>query len=185
MCKYIVKDVDPKADYSIHMVHGMLLNKPFIKGIPYTLIDDIKSTKADITLSGHYHSGFGIIKSENKYFINPGSLIRITNSLREIERTPEVVLIEIDNNIDIKLIPLETALPGEEILDREKIETFIFKNEKLVQFKQSIDSTTNFEKLDINEVLLEVSTAEGVSENIKEEALKRIASSQMKNLGDD
>ncbi|HHV27294.1 metallophosphoesterase [Anaerosalibacter bizertensis] len=185
LCKYIVKDVDPKADYSIHMVHGMLLNKPFIKGIPYTLIDDIKSTKADITLSGHYHSGFGIIKSENKYFINPGSLIRITNSLREIERTPEVVLIEIDNNIDIKLIPLETALPGEEILDREKIETFIFKNEKLVQFKQSIDSTTNFEKLDINEVLLEVSTAEGVSENIKEEALKRIASSQMKNLGDD
>ena len=33
------------------MVHGMLLNKPFIKGIPYTFIDDIKDTKADITLS--------------------------------------------------------------------------------------------------------------------------------------
>lgn len=183
--RYIINDVDPKADYSIHMVHGMLLDKPFIKGIPYTLIDDIKSTKADITLSGHYHSGFGIIKSNDKYFVNPGSLIRITNSLKEIERIPQVVLIDLNDDINIKLIPLKTALPGEKILDRKKIETFIFKNERLVQFKQSIDSTVSFEKLDINEVLLEVSTAEGVAENVKEEALRRIASSQMKDLGDD
>lgn len=183
--RYIINDVDPKADYSIHMVHGMLLDKPFIKGIPYTLIDDIKSTKADITLSGHYHSGFGIIKSNGKYFVNPGSLIRITNSLKEIERIPQVVLIDLNDDINIKLIPLKTALPGEKILDRKKIETFIFKNERLVQFKQSIDSTVSFEKLDINEVLLEVSTAEGVAENVKEEALRRIASSQMKDLGDD
>lgn len=183
--RYIINDVDPKADYSIHMVHGMLLDKPFIKGIPYTLIDDIKFTKADITLSGHYHSGFGIIKSNDKYFVNPGSLIRITNSLKEIERIPQVVLIDLNDDINIKLIPLKTALPGEKILDRKKIETFIFKNERLVQFKQSIDSTASFEKLDINEVLLEVSTAEGVAENVKEEALRRIASSQMKDLGDD
>ncbi|MCR2042711.1 metallophosphoesterase family protein [Anaerosalibacter massiliensis] len=183
--RYIINDVDPKADYSIHMVHGMLLDKPFIKGIPYTLIYDIKSTKADITLSGHYHSGFGIIKSNDKYFVNPGSLIRITNSLKEIERIPQVVLIDLNDDINIKLIPLKTALPGEKILDRKKIETFIFKNERLVQFKQSIDSTVSFEKLDINEVLLEVSTAEGVAENVKEEALRRIASSQMKDLGDD
>lgn len=79
--KYIVENIDPKADYSIHMAHGMLLEKPFIKGIPYTLIDDIISTKADITLSGHYHSGFGIIKSKSKYFINPGSLIRDRKSV--------------------------------------------------------------------------------------------------------
>ncbi len=55
---YKVKEVLDNVDYSIHMVHGMLLDKPFIKGIPYTLVDDIKDTLADITLSGHYHSGF-------------------------------------------------------------------------------------------------------------------------------
>ena len=67
--KYIVESIGEDVDYAIHMVHGMLLNKPFIKGIPYTLIDDIKETKADITLSGHYHSGFGVIEYNNKYFV--------------------------------------------------------------------------------------------------------------------
>ena len=85
------------------MVHGMLLNKPFIKGIPYTLIDDIKDTKANITLSGHYHSGFGIINVEGKYFVNPGSLVRITNSLAEINRIPKVAIIKLGDSIDIEL----------------------------------------------------------------------------------
>ncbi|WP_077367560.1 metallophosphoesterase family protein [Anaerosalibacter sp. Marseille-P3206] len=183
--KYIVNYVDGKAKYSIHMVHGMLLDKPFIKGIPYTLVDEIKETKADITLSGHYHSGFGILKDNHKYFVNPGSTIRITNSLREIERIPQVVLIELNDSINIELIPLSTALPGEEVLDRKEIETFIFKSERLAQFKQTVDNTTNFDKLDVNEILLEVSKAEGVSEEVKVEALRRIALSQMKRAGDD
>jgi hypothetical protein len=36
--------------------------------------------------------------------------------------------------------------------------------------------------MDINDVLLEVSSSEGVSEEVKLEALKRIALIQMKNL---
>ena len=64
---YIIDNPPEDVNYSIHMVHGMLLNKPFIKGIPYTLIDDIKDTKADITLAGHYHTGFGIINTNDKY----------------------------------------------------------------------------------------------------------------------
>ncbi len=93
---YILNEISPNVDYAIHMVHGLLLNKPFIKGIPYTLIDDIKDTKAHITLAGHYHTGFGIINTNEKYFINPGSLVRITNSLAEIDRTPKAALIELN-----------------------------------------------------------------------------------------
>lgn len=183
--KYRVEKIDKKADFSIHMVHGMLLDRPFIKGIPYTLVDDIRDTKADITLAGHYHSGFGIIKSDDKYFVNPGSIIRITNSLKEIERIPQVVMITLKDDIKIELIPLKSALPGEEVLDRQEIENFIFKNERLTQFKQSVDSTANFEKLDINEILLNISLAEEVSDKVKQEALKRISLSQMKNIGDE
>ncbi|QQY80679.1 DNA repair exonuclease SbcCD nuclease subunit [Keratinibaculum paraultunense] len=183
---YIVKDVSDDVDYSIHMVHGMLLNKPFIKGIPYTLIEDIIDTQADITLSGHYHSGFGIIKIDNKYFINPGSLIRITNSLTEIERMPKVVLINLNNHhIDVELIQLKSAAHGLDVLDRKEIEDHIFKSEKLFDFKQSIDTAVNFEKLEINEILMEVSNAEGVPEEVKKEALRRISNSQMKSLGDE
>ncbi len=182
---YIVDEISEEVDYSIHMVHGMLLNRPFIEGIPYTLIDDINSTKADITLCGHYHSGFGIIKVDDKYFVNPGSLVRITNSLSEINRIPKVAIIELEDTIDIKLINLETALDGNEILDRREIENHIFKSEMLFDFKQTIDRVINFEKLEINEILLEVSNAEGVSEEVKKEALRRISNSQMKNLGDE
>lgn len=183
--EYIVNEVSPDSDFSIHMVHGMLLNKPFIKGVPYTLIDDILDTKADITLAGHYHSGFGIVETNNKYFVNPGSLIRITNSLREIERHPKVVFIELKDSINMKLIPLKTALKGEEVLDREEIENHIFKSERLFDFKQSIDAAINFDKLEINEILMEVSNAENVSDEVKKEALKRISNAQMRNIGDE
>lgn len=183
--EYIVNEVSPDADFSIHMVHGMLLNKPFIKGVPYTLIDDILDTKADITLAGHYHSGFGIVETNNKYFVNPGSLIRITNSLREIERHPKVVFIELKDSINMKLVPLKTALKGEEVLDREEIENHIFKSERLFDFKQSIDAAINFDKLEINEILMEVSNAENVSDEVKKEALKRISNAQMRNIGDE
>ena len=182
---YIVEELPKDVDYAIHMVHGMLLNKPFIKGIPYTLIDDIKHTKADITLSGHYHSGFGIINIDGKYFVNPGSLIRVTNSLIEIERMPKVALIELEENVSIELIELKTALQGKDVLDRAEIENHIFKSERLFEFKQSIDTAINFEKLEINDILMGVSNAEGVSEEVKKEALKRIAYSQMKELGDE
>ncbi len=182
---YIVKEVSSDVDYSIHMVHGMLLNKPFIQGIPYTLIDDIKDTKANITLCGHYHTGFGIINVEGKYFVNPGSLVRITNSLAEINRMPKVAIIKLGDSIDIELVELKSALKGEEVLNRQEIENHIFKSEILFDFKQTIERAINFDKLEVNEILLEVSNAEGVSEEVKKEALRRISLSQMKSLGDE
>ncbi|NLJ99328.1 MAG: metallophosphoesterase [Tissierellia bacterium] len=181
---YIVKYVSKDVNYAIHMVHGMLLNKPFIEDIPYTLIDDIKSTKANITLSGHYHSGFGIINIDEKYFINPGSLIRVTNSLSEINRIPQVALIDLDETINIRLMNLQVASRGEDVLDRQEIENHVFKSERLLEFKQSVDEAINFEKLEINEILMEISSVEGISNEVKEEALRRIALSQMKDLGD-
>lgn len=182
---YLVNSINEDINYSIHLVHGMLLDKPFIKGIPFTLIDDIKSTKADITLSGHYHSGFKKTIIDNKYFINPGSIVRITNSLREIERQPQVALIDLKDKIDIRFVPLKTAKTGEDVLDRAEIEKNIFQRERLFEFKQTIDDALDFEKMDINDLLIEVSTSEGVSENVKIEALRRITLVQMKGLSGD
>lgn len=178
--KYILKEIDEDANYSIHIVHGMLLDRPFIKGIPYTLVDDIIDTKANITLTGHYHAGFKTIERDGKFFINPGSLVRVTNSIKEIERTPQVCLIELNDNINISMIQLKSALPGDEVLDRSEIEKSTFKSERILEFKQSIDSALNFEKMDINDLLIEVAFSENVDTNVKEEALKRIAQIQMK-----
>ena len=182
---YMVKEIDEGVNYAIHVVHGMLLDKPFIKGVPYTLIEDIKDTMANITLSGHYHSGFKTVIIDDKYFINPGSLVRVTNSIREIERKPQVVLIEVKEKIDIKYIQLETAKSGDLVLDRSEVEKHVFKSQRIYEFKQTIDSALDFEKMDINDVLIEVSTSEGVSEDVKIEALRRIAQIQMKGLSGD
>lgn len=182
---YILKQKPEDVNYAIHIVHGMLLDRPFIKGIPYTLIDEIKDTKADVTLSGHYHSGFNTIQIEDKYFLNPGSLVRVTNSIKEMDRRPQVVKLQLDSKIGIEYIKLKSALDGELVLDRKEIEKFIFKNERLSEFKQTIDSAMDFEKMDINDLLIEVTTSEGFSSEVKNEALRRIAEIQIKdNSGD-
>lgn len=178
--KYILEDISEGMDFSIHVVHGMLLDRPFVKGIPFTLIDEIKQTKANITLSGHYHAGFKTQFIDGKYFINPGSLARVTNSLEEISRTPKVVLIELNESITINLIELKSAEKGDKVLNRDEIEKHIFKGEQLSQFKQIVESSSNFEKMDINDLLIEVSSSEGISSEIKEEALRRIAEIHMK-----
>lgn len=179
---YILNNVDNGVTFSINVVHGMLLDKPFIKGIPFTLVDDIIDTKADITLSGHYHAGFPTIIRDNKYFINPGSLVRVTNSLKEIDRKPKVIFIELTDHIKIEEIELLSAKQGSLVLDRSELEKGLFRSERLVEFKQSIDAALDFEKLDINDLLTEVAFAENVPRKIKEEALRRIASVQMRKL---
>lgn len=179
---YIVDKVLDDVDYSIHMIHGMLLDKPFIKGIPYTLIDDIKDTLADITLSGHYHSGFKEIIIDGKYFINPGSIVRISNSIKEMERRPKVLIIELTGKIQTSYIYLKTAEDGEKVLDREEIQKNLYKRERILEFKQTIDATLSFDKMDINDVLIEMSNAEEVEEQVKAEALKRIAMAQMRDI---
>jgi len=182
---YIVDSLVADVDYAIHLVHGMLLDKPFIEGIPYTLVNDIKSTKADITISGHYHSGFNTINYDGKYFINPGSIVRVSNSLNELERRPKLLIIELKDKIDIKYIELKSAKKGIDVLDRSQIETNIYKREQLFEFKQTIDSVSNFDKMDINDLLIKVSNMSGISEDIKEEALRRIANVQIKGFNGD
>jgi len=182
---YMVNDVDENCNYSIHVVHGLLLDRPFIQGIPYTLIDDIKETKADITLVGHYHAGFKTTNIENKYFINPGSIVRITNSLGEINRTPKVVIINLDKDIQLEYMNLQSAQKGEDVLDRSEIEKSSFQNERLFEFKQTVDSLIDFDKMDINDVLIEVSNTEGLSDKVIKEALRRIAKIQMKEFSGD
>ena len=178
----MVNDIEDSCNYSIHIVHGMLLDKPFIKGVPYTLIDDIKGTLADVTLSGHYHSGFEKKEINNRFFLNPGSIVRVSNSMREIKRKPKIAIIDLQESIKTTYRYLSTALPGEEVLDRKEMEDSIYRRERMYEFKQTIDNAMNFKKMDINDVLLEVSTIEGVDQEVKSEALRRISLIQMNDL---
>ncbi|MBS6610001.1 MULTISPECIES: metallophosphoesterase [Peptoniphilus] len=176
---YIIDEVDSSCKYSIHMTHGFLIDKPFIKEVSHTLIDDIKDTKADITLAGHYHFGFNTVKIDNKYFVNPGALMRISNSKAEISRKPKVNIITLNDGIKIENRYLKSAKPGEEILDRSEMERHQFKGIKLAEFKEIIDSTSDYRSLDIFDLLLKISKSENISDNVKKEALKRVEKAQI------
>ncbi len=118
---YYIIQKDKKADYAINMVHGMLIYKPFPPGIPFTLIKEIMQTDADITLSGHYHTGYGIINMNNRYFVNPGSIVRVTNYRSELYRIPKIIILDIKKSINIKQIELKSVLPGQDVLDEQKL----------------------------------------------------------------
>lgn len=171
---YIVKKRED-VDYAINIVHGMLLLKPFYEGIQYTLLDDIKETQADITFAGHYHSGFGVREIDSKYYINPGSIVRVSSSLTEIGRRPEVVYLKLDSDgIHIEEIELKTARPGDEVLDREKLEAAKDRNLKLHQFYQGIEASGKYKKIDISQIVEEIASNDELSREVKEEALRRI-----------
>jgi DNA repair protein SbcD/Mre11 len=174
---YVVSKAD--CDYSIHMVHGFLLDRPFIEGIPFTLIDDIADkTEADITLCGHYHTGFGIKKASEKYFVNPGSLSRISSTMPEIARVPSYLIAELGSDIKLSIKPLDCALRGEEVLDRELIKKEEFKQYALNQFIQQIHSYGTFEVVNLHNIVNEIAQRENVPQEIKGEALKRLSEAE-------
>lgn len=176
---YIIDDVDESCKYAIHMTHGFLIDKPFLKEVPHTLINDIRDTKANITLAGHYHFGFNTVELDKKYFVNPGALMRISNSKIEIKRKPKVNIITLKDDIKIEERYLKSAKPGEVVLDRSEMERHKFKGIKMAEFKESIEASANYRSLDIFDLLLNISKSENISEDVKKEALKRMEEAQI------
>lgn len=177
---YIIhRDDYPEADYYINVAHGFLIDRPFIKGVPHTLIEDIRETEADITLVGHYHTGFGIVNMDSKYFVNPGSMMRVSNSISEMSRVPKFVILELGESISIREVPIRCALPGDQVLNREYIEINEFKAERMYEFIETIESSMNFKKLNLYDLVNEITNSENFDPRVKDEAIKRISRAEM------
>ncbi|MGM0471697.1 MAG: metallophosphoesterase family protein [Bacillota bacterium] len=175
-------DKRSNVDYAIKVIHGMLLAQPFSIEMNHTLLDDIKETEADITISGHYHTGFGVEKlAADKYALNPGSLVRIGAYPSELKRQPQVAIIELTaDNIDIKLVPLSEAQAGKDVLDRSQIEWNEHRKQKLADFTQDIRGAGEFNFLEVKEILEELASNKDLSTEVKEEARARIAQAEEK-----
>ena len=111
--------VDKKnCDLAIHMVHGMLLPKPFSPYVPATRISQVAPyTEADFTLCGHAHLGYSAVEIDGKIFINPGAISRILALEWELVRVPQVVLLDFSTKkTQCQYIPLKSAKPADEVL---------------------------------------------------------------------
>lgn len=177
--KYLLKK-RTDVDYAVNLVHGFLLPQPLGIDIDYTLIDDIQATEADITITGHYHTGFGIEEmADRQYCLNPGSIVRVGAYPSELNRIPQVAVIELaSEGIDIRLHQLDTAKSGEEVLDRSQIELNEYRNQKLADFTQSIKGAGEFNFLEVKEILDELADNKDLKMEVKKEARDRITKAE-------
>ncbi|TCS92591.1 metallophosphoesterase family protein [Hazenella coriacea] len=174
---YVV-DNEIGANYCIHMVHGMLVDRALPDGVAHTMIHQVWNDSVDILLTGHYHAGFPVQEHNRRYIINPGAIARINNHVSEMKRTPQVVILDLTNEIQVQLVPLQCAEKGESVLDRTAIEKEAYRQEKLTSFVQQIRSAGDFRAIDVLEIIDEISRLEGVPDEVRFEAQRRIAIEQ-------
>lgn len=93
---------DAKDSVRIHVAHGMLLERAPGFEMRYTLLEDVAKHPdcPDVLVVGHEHLGFGVrriprVKGGELVAINPGALARLSAHPGEIERMPQVCLLEV------------------------------------------------------------------------------------------
>lgn len=172
----------PEADFAIHLTHGMLLEKSFFEGISHTLLDAIMThTVADVTFGGHYHPGWSrVFAAGGRVFINPGALVRLGNQTADFRRPIQVVLLELSRGepVNHRLIALQAARPGDEVLDRSQEEAQMARERALADFIQGVGSTAQFEVLEVQAIMDRIAENGGVPPRVREEALRRLGLAQ-------
>lgn len=176
--------VNVGEDFSIHVAHGMLLDHkpPFDR---YTLVQEVETT-ADLVLTGHDHTGYGVFRrADGKVFINCGSPTRLSASVTEIERTIQVALIEVfpDKKCEIQLLPLESAAPGVEVLDRSRIEAEQKRQYAMESFAFKLTESLGGGEvvaLDVDTIVQQVAEAEGIASDVVRLALDKINDAKLK-----
>lgn len=172
----------PENVFKIHVAHGMLLDHtpPFDR---FSLVQDVQTT-ADLVLTGHDHTGYGIYKRpDGKTFVNQGSLTRLSASVTEIERAIQVLLIEVlpGKRADLQLLTLEAAAAGDTVLDRSKIEAEQKRQYAMEAFSALIQTKTGDQVLlDIDSIVEQIAEQEEIKPSVVRLALEKIHDAKAK-----
>lgn len=173
----------PREAFRIHVAHGMLLDHtpPFDR---FTLVQEVETT-ADLVLTGHDHTGYGVFRrADGKVFVNCGAVPRLSASIAEIERPIQVALIEVlpDKKCDIQLLPLESAAPGVEVLDRSRIEAEQKRQYAMESFAFKLNESLDGESalVDVDSIVKSVAEAEGIASDVVKLALDKINDAKLK-----
>lgn len=166
-----------KEAFKIHTAHGMLLDHDPKIFDRYTYVKTVK-TEADLVLCGHEHLGFGIYeRSDGKTFLNCGAICRVAANEDEISRKVQVALIEVKNNQleSLELIELRSAKPGDQVLDRSKIEAEHKRQYAMEEFAALIQSEDGTKAIvDLESILAAIAEKEGYAPDVVQKALDKI-----------
>lgn len=155
---------EPLDPIRLHIVHSMLMDHevPF----KHTVIKDVV-TKADIILSGHDHSGYGIVHREDGVtFVNPGSIMR--SSISEANRQPKVVIFNSDtfkvNKKDaFKIINI---LYNKDVFNVERYEELKSEKASLVDFSALLHELRERKAINPKDLVLTFAKVKEVSEEV-------------------
>ncbi|WP_027718171.1 metallophosphoesterase family protein [Desulfovirgula thermocuniculi] len=169
-----------EGDVAIHVVHGMLLDRSLYPGAPCTLIERVAPfTQADYTLCGHAHLGFPDTCLYGRWFLNPGALVRLSALPQEVQRRPQVIVLDFTGGRPVhRAVALKCARPGEEVLDRAALEEAAFREERLALFVQGIRSGGDYLGLSLEEIVDSIARRQGLAEEVRVEALRRLGKVQ-------
>ena len=132
-----------KSDFNILVTHSMLVDKPFFD--KYTLINDVV-TDADIVLSGHYHPGFKEVYVNNTMFFNPGSTVRVENTVENASREPKILILDLDvlgNDINLNY-EYKILKTKENVFKEKRVKAESYYSNSLDTFKSKIDNANLF-----------------------------------------
>lgn len=161
----------------IHIVHGFLAKNKWGDFVEHTTIDEIKDAHPDIILSGHEHSGFGIVEKYGKIFCNPGALARVTAGVGDVNMTVSVLMIDTDKDEMLSLVKCPLAKPAEEVIDREKLLKEKEHAEKMQKFFTSVSDIdlSMIDSSDIFKIFDEFCKTESVDDKVRDIILKYLA----------
>ena len=175
---YIVDE--KQGDIHIHLVHGSLTDKDYGRLYEHTPIKEISHTKADITLCGHEHVGFGVVELDGKVFANTGSTFRMTAERNDMERRPSVLLIEIDEKtkaVSTEIVYLKSARPWKEVLDRKRLDEAKAKARALEEIAEGLGTAGEYVGSTAFEIIEEIAAKENLPDVVKNRLLARLEKS--------
>jgi exonuclease SbcD len=146
----------------IELVHGSVLPKPELVG-DYTLIEDYK-TNARLVIVGHYHSGYDLIVDNGTTYLCPGSIVRTQAQKGEMIRRPRVAIVS--DEYEIEWLELESALPGEEVLEPPVVTPKLDFAETIREW-----SSIKIEDADVPTLIKQVAKQDETEEEVVEYAL--------------
>jgi DNA repair exonuclease SbcCD nuclease subunit len=116
------------GEVMIALVHALAAEKPpahvedFYGDPVFRYGDLVYDGGPDIWCFGHWHKAQGVVELQGRYFVNPGAVSRGALVRENLERVPQVALIEVtDKGVTVGTIPL-TVPPAADVFDLERKE---------------------------------------------------------------
>ena len=161
---------------NIHIVHGMLVEKEWPQ-VACTTIEDIRNCNADIVLTGHEHTGFGVVRKGAKIFCNPGSLARVTAGTGDVRKDVRMAVIDVsEGKYDVTLVnlPNDVARPASDVLDIDKLAEEKANKENLQNFITKMNNTTVKQDFNVYESLNRLCEDQDIDDKVMEECRRQL-----------